>query len=123
MFGRYGSDSLNRCLSIVSLVLMVIALITRVQLFYYLGFGLLIWAYFRMFSRNVTKRSEENAAYYRLTYQWKEKWRQARVRFAQRGMYRYFRCPSCRQQLRVPRGKGRIQITCPKCHTEFTKKS
>ena len=123
MYGRYGNDSLNRFLSTTSLVLMVIALITRGSFLYYLGFALLIWVYIRMFSRNIARRSQENAAFYQLTYKWKDKLRQARVRSSQRDIYRYYRCPNCRQQLRVPKGRGKILITCPKCRTEFTKKS
>lgn len=123
MAGRYGVDLLGRFLSVVSLALILLAMLLRSALLDWLGLGLLIVCYWRMFSRNIPRRAAENAVFYR----WKERVlggvRQKRVEWAQRGMYRYFRCPNCRQKMRVPRGHGRIAVTCPKCKTEFLKKS
>ena len=123
MIGRYGTDGLNQFLSIASLVLLLIAIISRVSLFTSLGAALLIFCYYRTFSRNISKRTEENYKFYTLKDRvgnkfkgWKEQW-------ANRKVYHYYRCPQCRQKLRVPRGRGRIQISCPRCGTQFIKKS
>mgnify|MGYP002767633448 FL=1 len=85
--------------------------------------ALLVAVYFRMFSRNIPARSQENAKYYYLRTQLQKRMNQYKTRWAQRKFYHYYRCPHCHQQLRVPRGRGKIEITCPKCHTEFVKKS
>ena len=80
-------------------------------------------SYFRMLSYNREKRYAENIAYYRATQQVRTKMNQWKKRFSQRRYYHYYRCPRCRQQLRVPRGRGKIEITCPKCRAQFVKKS
>ena len=123
MAGRYGNDALNQFLSILSIVLLLIAILTRVNLFTWVGMGLLIWCYFRMFSRNIPKRTEENYKFYTLKQQLEAKGRGLKGQWANRKLYHYYRCPQCRQKLRVPRGRGRIQISCPRCGTQFIKKS
>ena len=107
MIGRYGTDGLNQFLSMASIVLLLLSLLTRFSLFTWLGLALLILCYYRSLSRNISKRTEENL---------KDQW-------ANREVYHYYRCPKCRQKLRVPRGRGRIQISCPRCGTQFIKKS
>ncbi len=123
MAGRYGTDALNQFLSIVSIVLLLVALLTRVNLFTWVGMGVLIWCYYRTFSRNIPKRTEENYKFYTLKQQLEGKVRSLKEQWANRKLYRYYRCPQCRQKLRVPRGRGRIQISCPRCGTQFIKKS
>ena len=123
MIGRYGTDGLNQFLSIASLVLLLIAIISRVNLFTYLGATLLIFCYYRTFSRNISKRTEENYKFYTLKDRVDNKFKGWKEQWANRKVYHYYRCPQCRQKLRVPRGRGRIQISCPRCGTQFIKKS
>ena len=123
MIGRYGTDGLNQFLSITSLVLLLIAIISRVNLFTYLGAALLIFCYYRTFSRNISKRTEENYKFYTLKDRVDNKFKGWKEQWANRKVYHYYRCPQCRQKLRVPRGRGRIQISCPSCGTQFIKKS
>lgn len=123
MIGRYGTDGLNQFLSIASLVLLLIAIISRVNLFAYLGAALLIFCYYRTFSRNISKRTEENYKFYTLKDRVDNKFKGWKEQWANRKVYHYYRCPQCRQKLRVPRGRGRIQISCPRCGTQFIKKS
>ena len=123
MAGRYGNDGLNQFLNILCLVFMVLALITRVGLLYYVALGLGIWFYCRMFSRNISARSVENYKYYALRDQVLGWWRGRKARWDNRKQYRYFTCAQCKQKLRVPRGRGRIQISCPRCGNQFIKKS
>ena len=123
MIGRYGTDGLNQFLSITSLVLLLIAIISRISLFTYLGAALLIVCYYRTFSRNISKRTEENYKFYTLKDRVDNKFKGWKEQWANRKVYHYYRCPQCRQKLRVPRGRGRIQISCPRCGTQFIKKS
>ncbi|MEE0801419.1 MAG: hypothetical protein U0L91_09095 [Gemmiger sp.] len=121
MSGRYGSDSLGNFLCIVALVCLILGFF--VGIFYYIGLALLIYTYFRILSRNIQKRYAENQAFLRGTAGLRAKFGIMQQRFALRKTYRYFSCPHCRQQIRVPKGRGRISITCPKCGTQFVKKS
>jgi len=123
MVGRYGTDGLNQALSITSIVMLLISLLTRISLFTWLGLVLLILCYYRSLSRNISKRTEENYRYYTLKDRVDGKFRGLKDQWANRKLYHYYRCPKCRQKLRVPRGRGRIQISCPRCGTQFIKKS
>ena len=122
MSGRYGFDQLNGFLCILSLILVVLGAWLSGFL-YWLGLALLLWCYYRIFSRNIQKRYAENMKYLSLQNQAKDWLARQKLRFDQRKVYRYFKCPHCRQSIRVPRGRGRISITCTKCGTSFIKKS
>ena len=122
MSGRYGFDQLNGFLCILSLILVVLGAWLSGFL-YWLGLALLLWCYYRMFSRSIQKRYAENMKYLSLQNQAKDWLARQKLRFDQRKVYRYFKCPHCKQAIRVPRGRGRISITCPKCGTSFIKKS
>ena len=122
MSGRYGFDQLNGFLCILSLILVVLGAWLSGFL-YWVGLALLLWCYYRIFSRNIQKRYAENMKYLSLQNQAKDWLARQKLRFDQRKVYRYFQCPHCRQSIRVPRGRGRISITCPKCGTSFIKKS
>lgn len=123
MSGRYGADDLARVFNIAVLVLLVLSLLTGFDLFYWLGIALMVYTLWRMFSKNVTKRYEENQKFLNFRYQAAVKRNNIKKRWSQRDTYRFYKCPECRQTVRVPKGKGRICITCPKCRTEFVKKS
>ncbi len=123
MAGRYGADQLSRILLGASIICCVISLFSRLNLFYFLAIGLLAYTYFRMFSRNISKRYNENQRFLNWKYRLVVKKDRRRKEFSQRKDYRFFRCPNCRQRVRVPRGKGKICISCPKCKEEFIKKS
>ena len=125
MTGRYGSDQLNRALNFTTLILLVLSLFIGRSgfgsLIWLLALAGLIWGTFRTFSRNILKRQRENEAYLGLTRKTRERFRGTRDRFRQRKDYRFFRCPSCRTWLRVPRGKGKLNITCRQCGERFTR--
>ena len=78
---------------------------------------------FRIFSRNVYKRRQENQKYLRMTSGVRGYFRGLRERWSQRKDYKFYRCPSCHTLLRVPRGKGKIKLVCRKCGTSFIKKT
>lgn len=123
MAGRYGADELSRFCMILTMILLVVSLFTKWGILYWLGLALMIYSYFRIFSRNIPKRYAENQKYRNLRYRLVVKKDQMKKRWSQRKIYRFYKCPQCRQNVRVPRGRGKICITCPKCRTEFIKKS
>jgi len=134
MYGRYGQDNLNRFLSIASLVIMLISMFTRIVFLNSFAMVLLILSIFRMFSKNISKRSQENYAYLRIKgkvtgwYSARKRkwgtWNSLRKRkYNERKTHCYYKCPSCRAQLRVPKGRGKITITCAKCRASFKKKT
>ena len=126
MAGRNGNDQLNTFLLVVTVVLLVLGSIFPKRLgavIYPLMFVLLGLVYFRMFSRNVYKRQEENGKYLRWRMKQTAKLRLIKERWRQRKDYKFFTCPSCKTVLRVPKGKGKIKLVCRKCGTSFMGKS
>lgn len=123
MSGRYGADQLSRFMLGACVVCIVLNLFTQSQLLYILSLVLLGVCYFRMLSRNFAQRSAENQKYLDLEWKVRAKFGKMRGRIAQSKDYHIYKCPSCGQKIRIPRGKGRIVVTCPKCRHEFTKKS
>ena len=120
MAGRNGNDQLNVFLLIVDLILMLLSSIFSKSIggvLYPIVIALLVYVYFRMFSRNVYKRREENGKYMRLKYKAAAELRLFKERWIQRKYYKFFTCPSCRASLRVPRHRGKIKIVCRKCGT------
>ena len=115
MMGRYGTDKLNTAILGAGVVLCVISMIVKAPLVDRLltlgAYVLMGWAIFRSLSRNTYKRYQENRKYLSLLQKVKDK------------EHRYYDCPRCRQQIRVPRGKGKIAITCPRCKEKFIKKT
>lgn len=122
MQGRYGSDQLSRFLMFLVMVCLVFSLF-GLRFFYVIGIALLIYSYFRIFSKNLYKRRAENTAYLQCEYKLRQKTATWRRDMQQRKTHHIYRCPSCKQKIRVPRGKGRIEIRCPKCNQTFIKKS
>ena len=126
MMGRNGMDALNRLLSVLTLILLIVSMFVHgyaARILWSLAVLGLIVVYFRMLSRNVYRRQQENGAYLRQRYKVTSAWHGAVDRWHQRRDYRFCKCPSCRTRLRVPRGKGKINIVCRKCGTSFQRKT
>ncbi len=126
MAGRNGNDQLNAFLLIVDLALLLIGAIftnSAGKVLYPVTIVLLGLAYFRMFSRNIARRQEENGKFIRLRYRVQAFFKMRRERWVQRKDYKFFTCPSCKTTLRVPRGQGKIKIVCRKCGNSFLGKS
>ena len=127
MVGRNGNDPFNLFLLVTDIILLLIATIFSGKrlgrLLLILVPVLLVYAYFRMLSRSVYKRQQENGKYLRLKAQVLAKLRLRKEQWTQRRDYKFFTCPACRTVLRVPRGRGRIQIVCRRCGHSFMGKS
>lgn len=123
MIGRYGVDAFGKFLLGTVVVLWAINLFANSRFLYSWALLLMIYAYFRMFSRNTTKRYQENVKYLQIKNNMVSRFKSEKSQLKERKTHHIYRCPTCRQKIRIPRGKGRICITCPKCKTEFTKVS
>ena len=123
MYGRYGMDQLSRNLSLICLVLLIITMFVRNNVIYMIALVGIVYTYFRVFSRNISRRSEENEKYLKFHYKVVGKLNKIKFRITDSKTHRIFRCPSCSQKIRVPRGKGKISIKCPKCRIDFIKKT
>lgn len=126
MAGRNGNDQFNVFLLIVDVVLLLLAGIFsggEGSILYPLAVVLLFYIYFRMFSRNLYKRRDENGKFLRLKHNIESYFRVRKEQWLQRKEYKFFTCPSCKAALRVPRGRGKLKIVCRKCGTSFFGKS
>jgi len=123
MSGRNGVDELSRMLSWLVLILLLLGIFTRVGWFTLLAVAVMVYMYFRMFSKNTARRYEENQKYVNFRYNRTVSWNRFKKRLSQSRDYRFFKCPDCKQQVRVPRGHGKIEITCPKCRGNFIRRT
>ena len=115
MMGRYGTDKLNTAILMAGVAICVLTFFTKNalldMLLTLLAYGFMFLAIFRSFSRNTYKRYQENRKYLQLMDRIKDR------------QHRYYNCPKCRQPVRVPRGKGKLAITCPRCKERFIRKT
>jgi len=123
MVGRYGPDHLNIAMIVFSLVLSLLHAITGFTPLLYISYIIIALALFRLLSRNILRRRAENDKFIRYWWPIRTKLRSAVTKLRDRKSFKYFKCPSCTNTLRVPKGKGKLQITCPKCGERFIKKS
>ena len=115
MSGRYGTDKLNMAILSAGLAVCLVRVFVRNPIVNLLltaiSYGLMIWALFRCFSRNTYRRYQENRKFLQFFDRLKDR------------EHRYYDCPKCRQVVRVPRGKGKIAISCPRCKERFVRKT
>lgn len=128
MSGRYGPDALFRAQIGAALVLELVSLFLRrssgaYHLLNDIALVLMIWAVWRALSRNVQKRYLENLRFLELFGRARRQSRMNKEKFSQRKDYKFFVCPNCKTNLRVPKGKGDIYITCAKCGNRFRGKT
>lgn len=128
MQGRYGVDQFAKFTMGVALVSIVLAIFVNTgssagSLLDMLGLVAIVYTYFRIFSRNISKRAQENQKYLSATVKLRQRLNKEKNMMKQRKDYHIYTCPSCGQKVRIPRGKGKIEISCPKCHSKFVKRS
>ena len=122
MYGRYGNDPLNLFLIVLYLVIYLLFAFTGLIPFYWVSLVLVFFTLFRTLSRNLPKRREENMKFLRAVDPI-VRWYRLQRTIRRDKEHRYFKCPNCGQQLRVPRGKGKITVTCRGCGASFQEKS
>ncbi len=154
MMGRYGIDELSRFLNIVTLVILVVSMIIQ-RFFPLAGFvlwgltlGLIVYTYFRIFSKNISARTKENQWYCSIRYRktggrnprgnaygyggqsyygnqggYQQPLTNEQKKALDRKTHKIFKCPNCAQKIRVPKNRGKICIKCPNCRIEFIKKT
>lgn len=128
MQGRNGVDQFSRFTMGVALVAILLTLFTgtRSALGTFLDmFGMvaIVYTYFRIFSKNISKRYQENQKYLQATDKLRARFQKEKRMLSQRKDYHIYSCPGCGQKIRIPRGGfKKVEIECPKCHTKFIKR-
>ena len=122
MYGRYGNDMLNFGLLILGCLITGILSFVKVPYIHYLGMIPYIIVIYRTLSKNISARQRENAKFLELVEPWK-RFIIKKTRQFQDKEHRYYACPQCHNTLRVPKGRGKIKISCPHCQKEFIRKT
>ena len=123
MQGRYGPDTLSLVMLVAALIINAVGNFTHLLVLSVISLALLALAFFRMLSRDFSRRYAENQKLLGLCYKLRNCFFRQKDKLAQSKDYRFFKCPSCKNNLRVPRGKGRVYVTCPRCGERFMKKT
>ena len=128
MQGRYGVDAFARFMMGVALVAIILSIFFRSgsrmgALLDTVGLLVLLYTYYRMLSRDIQKRYQDNEKYLAATAKIRQRFNREKSMMNQRKTHHIYSCPGCGQKIRIPRGKGKIEIECPKCHTKFVKRS
>ena len=119
MVGRNGPDQLAIVVMAAAIVFYLLESLLKLYVLSFIPVLLLAYALFRIISRNISKRQAENARFMQFWRKFRSSSAARKERFSQAKDFRFFTCPSCKAKLRVPRGKGKIKITCSKCGQRF----
>lgn len=123
MQGRYGQDQFSKFLVGAAVACIILNLLIRNSVLYWGAWILLIYGYFRIFSKNHQARYAENQRYLNATAKFRY-WLDQQKKLANERKYHHiYTCPKCKQKIRIPKGKGKIMVRCPKCQHEFQKRS
>lgn len=123
MRGRYGADELNQLLGYAVLIFWILSIITGNPWLYYVALALLFIELFRTFSKNYSARSKERLAYLKIIDKIKRFANKVKQRWVQRKTHKFYTCKKCRATIRVPKGLGKVEITCPKCGNKFVSRT
>ncbi|MBP3326108.1 MAG: hypothetical protein J6L77_06800 [Coprococcus sp.] len=123
MRSRYGNDQLSSMLTWGGLIFMLLDCFLKIGIFYFIGFVLFVYGYIRIFSKQYDKRVAQNRWYMEHTAGIRNVFKRRKKQKEAGKDYKVFVCNKCQQMIRVPRGKGRIEIRCPKCGNKFIRKS
>lgn len=117
MYGRYGYDELSKFLNITAIICLILSIF--VPFAYTVGLVLMVWSMFRTYSKNAPNRLKERDVYLRVTGKIRQFFKVRKNMWRERNTHRYYKCPGCKVHVRVPKGKGKIEISCPKCKTKI----
>lgn len=123
MAGRYGSDKLSLFLSVVGLIFAFLGNFRELRIFYFIGLAIIIYGLFRAMSRNFEARRKELNWFLRVSEKPMQEFKLLKNKWRDRKTHRYFKCKSCKTVLRVPVGRGKIEVTCPKCRMKEIRKT
>lgn len=122
MQGRYGVDVLSKTLVIGAFICAFLSFVFG-KVFYVLGLVIIVYVYYRMFSKNYERRYRENRSFVDFKNKVGAYFRSQKNMMKQRKTHHIYSCPQCNQKIRIPKGRGKIIVTCPKCKLEFQKRS
>ena len=123
MLGRYGPDHLGVAMVVLAVFLGIVGGILRFYPLNILSYVVIVMTLYRMLSRNTQRRRAENDRFISIFWPLKRKIKNWAERLHNRKDYKFFKCPACGNMLRVPRHKGRVKITCPKCGERFERRT
>ena len=140
MYGRYGVDDLSKFMLLITFILCIVSMFVKTSIISSLILLLIVFTYFRMFSKNIYKRAAENEKYLQFMGRFRKNknfgnnyggysrgyngyGNGSNTYAQQKKIYKFFKCPGCSQKIRVPKGHGKIEIRCPKCNTKFIRRS
>ncbi len=123
LYGRNGFDNLARTCNFVAILLLVVNIFAQSVVVYFIWVAFFGYSIFRIFSKNIPKRYAENQKFLKITETPRRHLKLARLQWRDRNVSRYYICKTCHQQIRVPKGKGKIEIRCPKCGERFIRKT
>ncbi len=122
-YGSYGTDRMTRVMLVAAAVLLILSFATPLGFLYYIAFIILFYCYFRMFSKNIPARYKENEIFVKFTDRFLFFFKDIGNKISNAKTFHIYKCSSCGQKIRIPRGKGKIEITCPKCGNKFIKRA
>ena len=123
MRGRYGVDQLSNFMVTIGVILILVSILTKYSILNTAGLVVIGLSYFRIFSRDINRRYTENQKFLKSYQPIRNKLFKFKNRAKDSKDFKYFKCPNCGQELRVPRKKGRVNIKCPKCQTSFVRRT
>jgi len=123
MYGRYGQDQFSKFLITAALICAILNIFVKTKILYWAAWILIIYAYYRVFSRNHQARYAENQKYLTATAKFRYWFDQQKRLKEERKYHHIYSCPKCKQKIRIPKEKGKIMVRCPKCSHEFQKRS
>lgn len=123
LYGRNGFDNLARACNAMALLLLVINIFARSAVIYFLWMVFFGYSLFRVYSKNIPRRYAENQKFLAMIEVSRKRFKLLNLQWRDRSVSRYYICKSCHQQIRVPKGKGKIEIRCPKCGDRFIRKT
>ncbi len=115
MQGRYGVDDLSRFTMGVALVLIILAMFANIfsrtvgSTLDILGVAAIVYAYIRIFSRNIQQRYAENQKFLQMTSKFRFRFNKEKDLMKQRKTHHIYSCPGCGQKIRIPKGKGKMR--------------
>ncbi|MBR4051167.1 MAG: hypothetical protein IKK09_11770 [Clostridia bacterium] len=123
MMGRYGPDELTAAIVILGCVFTFLSNFRPLRFMYFIGMLVMAVAIWRTLSKNIDARTRERMWFLRVIEKPKAEFKLLSNKIRDRKTHRYFKCKNCGASLRVPKGRGKISVTCPKCRVKTQKKT